>query len=67
MLRWARCGFHKKHIGTHYAELVFLRPLGSAVDVVHSGASGVQTVDALFFMLRRDRYGLIEPECPIFR
>jgi hypothetical protein len=52
LLRWARCGFHKQHIGTRYAELVFWHPVGSAGNVVHSGASGPRNVDALFFILR---------------
>jgi hypothetical protein len=51
MLRWAQCDVHKKRTRTHYAEHVFLHPVGSAGHVVHSGASGLQNVDALFFML----------------
>jgi hypothetical protein len=35
---WYR--FDKKHVGTRYAELVFLHPVGYAGLVVHSGASG---------------------------
>jgi hypothetical protein len=38
ILEWAQCGFHKKHAGTHYAELLFLYLVGSADYVVHSGA-----------------------------
>jgi hypothetical protein len=51
MLKWALCGFHKKHGGTRFAELVFLHQVGSAGHVVHSGASEARNVDALFFML----------------
>jgi hypothetical protein len=57
MLWWARCDFHKKRTGTRYVELVFLHPVGSACHVVNSGASEVRNINALFFMLRWDRYG----------
>jgi hypothetical protein len=57
MLGWSRCGFHKKHTGTSYAELVFLHSVGSACHAVHSGASGPRNINALFFMLRWNRYG----------
>jgi hypothetical protein len=58
MLRWARCGFHKKHAGTHYTKLVFLHPMGSVGHIVYSGASGPQNVSAVFFMLWWARCGL---------
>jgi hypothetical protein len=51
MLGWARCDFYKKHTGTHYAELVFLHPVGSVGHVMHCGASGVQNMIALSFIL----------------
>jgi hypothetical protein len=56
MLVWGWYGFHEKRTGTRYTEIVFLHPMGSAGHIVHSGASGVQIVDTLFFMLRWDRY-----------
>jgi hypothetical protein len=40
MLGWARCAFHKKHVGTRYIELVFLHPVGSAAYIMYFGASG---------------------------
>jgi hypothetical protein len=58
MLRWARCGFHKKHAETSYSERMFLHSLGSAGHVVNSGASGLGNIDALSFMLGWDRYGI---------
>jgi hypothetical protein len=57
MLRWAWCGFHKKHAGACYAKLLFLHVVASACVLVHSVASGVQNVITLFFMLDWDRYG----------
>jgi hypothetical protein len=41
----------KKYIGTHYAGLVFLHPVGSMGYVVHFGAYAARNVDALFFCL----------------
>jgi hypothetical protein len=64
---WARCSFQIKCTETHYVELFFLHLVGS-VDlfflhlvgsvghIVHSGATGAQKIDALFFMLRWDWY-----------
>jgi hypothetical protein len=57
MIRWDRYGFYKKCVRTRYAELLFLHPLGSAGHIMHSGASGLRNVNALFFMLEWDQYG----------
>jgi hypothetical protein len=38
----------KKRVGTSYAKLLFLYPVGSTGHVVHSDTSGVQNVNALF-------------------
>jgi hypothetical protein len=57
MLGWDWCGFHKKHIGTSYVELVILQLEGYAGHVMHFGASGARNVDALFFKLMWDPYG----------
>jgi hypothetical protein len=37
---WDRYGFNKKCVGTRYAKLVFLYPVGSKDHVVHSRVSG---------------------------
>jgi hypothetical protein len=51
ILGWDQCAVDKKCVGTCYAKLVFLHPVGFADHVVHSGPSGEQNVDAVFFML----------------
>jgi hypothetical protein len=51
MLGWDRYGYDKKRVGTHYAVLVFLLPVGSACHILHSGLSDMPNVDAVFFML----------------
>jgi hypothetical protein len=51
MLGWDWYRFDKKCAMTHYAELVFLNPVGYVGHVVHSGASRECNNDALFFML----------------
>jgi hypothetical protein len=58
ILGWDRYRFHKKRIGTHYAELVFLHQMGFVGHVVHSGSSGAQNIDVLFFVLELDWYRL---------
>jgi hypothetical protein len=40
MLRWYRYKFHKKRVGTRYAKLVFLHPLGYMGHIVHSSLFG---------------------------
>jgi hypothetical protein len=57
MLGWARCGAHKMHVGTRYAEHVFLHPVGSAGHVVGSRTLALQNIDTLFFILRWARFG----------
>jgi hypothetical protein len=41
MHRWDGFGFHPKHAGIRYDELVFLHPVGFAGHVLFSRASGV--------------------------
>jgi hypothetical protein len=56
-LWWAEYRFHKKRDGTRQEKLVYMHLVGSAGHVVHSVASGVQNIDALFFMLGWHQYG----------
>jgi hypothetical protein len=57
MLGWGQYEFDNKCIRTHYAELLFLHPVGSAGHVVHFGASGERIIDTIFFNVRWGRYG----------
>jgi hypothetical protein len=51
MLGWARCNFHKKHVGTSYIELVFFHPVRSAGHVAHSVHPGCKTLMNYFSFL----------------
>jgi hypothetical protein len=62
MLGWHRYGFYKKRVGTCYAELVFLNSVGSMGHVVHSGASGVRNIEAIFVTIGWHRYGFCEKQ-----
>jgi hypothetical protein len=63
MLWWAWGGIHKKRIGTHYVELVFLHQVGYVGHVMHSYLPGAQNVDTLYFMLRW-AWGSIQKSAP---
>jgi hypothetical protein len=52
------CGLQETPARTRYTELVFLHPVGSVGHIVHSCVSRALNIDALFFMLRWNRYGL---------
>jgi hypothetical protein len=53
MIRWAWCGFHKKHVGTRYSRLFFLHLMGFVAHIVNSGAFGPRNIDTISF----DRVG----------
>jgi hypothetical protein len=56
MLWWDRYRFDNMRTGTHYAELIFLHPVGSVGHIVQSGASKARNIDTVFFKLRLDQY-----------
>jgi hypothetical protein len=57
MLGWDRYGFDKKRAGTHYAELVFLHPVGFVGHVILSYASWAGNMKELYFTHGWERYG----------
>jgi hypothetical protein len=57
LLRWDQYGFQKKYIRTRYAELLFLRPVGSTGHVVPFGAAEERIIDTIFFEVRWGQYG----------
>jgi hypothetical protein len=57
MLMWPWCRFDKMCTRPHYAELVYLHPVGPADHVVLSRMSRARNIDTLFFMLGWDPYG----------
>jgi hypothetical protein len=56
-MKCQRTIFHAPVVPIRYAELMFLHLVGSAGHVVHFGASRAQNVIALFFLLKKNRYG----------
>jgi hypothetical protein len=59
-ISFARVGpvrIQQKRVRTRYAELVFLHLVGSTDHVVNPSASGMENIDALFFIIWWDRYG----------
>jgi hypothetical protein len=46
-----------KSVGTRYGEIVFLHPVKFVGHIVHSGTSGEQNIDTLFFLIASARCG----------
>jgi hypothetical protein len=49
-----------KSAGTRYGEIVFLHPVKFVGHIVHSGTSGEQNIDTLFFLIASARVVFIK-------